>query len=153
MLVASAALDRFLGKTEVGEGCWLWKGGSNGLGYGRFMPDGRRSGSRRLVYAHRFAYEQFVGPIPEGFELDHTCRDPRCVRPDHLEPVTHAENLRRGQAARETGLCHNGHPWDEVGPTGLTNLAYQRARGKYLARYCRRCVRERVHKKGSTGAK
>ena len=55
-----------------------------------------------MVLAHRVYYERHVGPVPEGLELDHLCRNPGCVNPEHLEPVTHAENIRRGyQAKRE----------------------------------------------------
>lgn len=99
-------------KTEGG--CWLWTGARSGSGRGNFMPDGRRSGKRRMVYAHRFAYELLVGPVPEGLELDHLCRIPLCVNPEHLEAVTHQENVHRGIApsavnARKTH-CRRGHP-------------------------------------------
>ena len=80
----------------------------NADGYGTFW-DGER---KRL--AHVVAYELFVGPVPDGRELDHLCRVPACVRPTHLEPVTHAENLRRGlhrwarDEAEEQGLFDPG---------------------------------------------
>lgn len=57
-------------------------------------------GHRRLT--HRVMYEQEVGPIPEGLVIDHLCRQPACINPAHLEPVTHAENIRRGNNAKLT---------------------------------------------------
>jgi hypothetical protein len=69
--------------------CWIWTGTTDRHGYGRVRPDGRSTG------AHRWSYEATVGPIPEGLELDHLCNNPPCVNPAHLEPVTHAENMRR----------------------------------------------------------
>lgn len=92
------------------DGCWEWTGSINNKGYGR------TSVKRRPVYAHRVAYELCVGPIPDGHELDHLCRNPRCVNPEHLEPVTHRVNLLRGQSpmahqARQTH-CLRGHPFD-----------------------------------------
>ncbi len=77
-------------------GCWLWLLATNLPGYGV-----RRRG-RGQVYAHRAAYEARFGPIPVGLEIDHRCRQPSCVNPDHLEAVTHAENVRRGRAAKLT---------------------------------------------------
>lgn len=71
-------------------GCWLWQYSVSPQGYARWGK----------TYAHRRVYEQLRGPIPAGLSLDHLCRVPRCVNPDHLEPVTHAENVRRGVAAR-----------------------------------------------------
>lgn len=83
---------RFWVKVEKTESCWLWTGATNGLGYGKFKADPRTP----AVYAHRYAYELVVGPIPEGLQLDHCCENPPCVNPAHLEPVTQAENVRRG---------------------------------------------------------
>ena len=89
--------------------CWEWVGARTRSGYGQVCRPGRA-----VVYAHRWAYEYLVGPIPDGMELDHLCRNPLCVNPDHLETVTHAENTRRsrnpaGLNARKT-VCPRGHP-------------------------------------------
>lgn len=81
-------------------GCWLWTSVLGQKGYPRF-----RSGvTKQYVAAHRWAYEHLVGPIPDGMELDHLCRVRRCVRPEHLEPVTHAENCRRAAAHPESNF-------------------------------------------------
>lgn len=81
---------RFFSKIVDTSGCWLWGGGKNPEGYGRFFMDGRHIGP------HRYSYELFQGKIPEGYYLDHLCRVPSCVHPNHLEPVTNRENQRRG---------------------------------------------------------
>lgn len=94
-------------------GCWLWLGKRNRQGYGHFTPDATKS--RGTVNAHRFAYECLVGPIPAGMELDHLCRVEACVRPEHLEPVSHSENVRRGLTVQRRlrklarGICDRGH--------------------------------------------
>jgi hypothetical protein len=74
-------------------GCWNWKHGKTSLGYAVAYND-----NHRPYYAHRFMYEQKYGRIIEGKEPDHTCKNPSCINPDHLEPVTHAENIRRAKS-------------------------------------------------------
>lgn len=77
--------------------CWIWRGTPNNKGYGKVTIAGR------VMFAHRALYEQEIGPIPSGLELDHLCRVPLCVRPDHLEPVAHAVNIRRGKNTKLSG--------------------------------------------------
>lgn len=77
-------------------GCWVWLKSRSELGYGRMNRRGT------VYYAHRVYYERHKGPIPKGLCIDHLCRNPPCVNPDHLEAVTNAENCRRGDKARLT---------------------------------------------------
>lgn len=86
---------RLLRNARDEEGCWMWTAWCKPKGYGRI--DWRGYGRS----AHRVSYEFFVGPIPEGMHLDHLCRRTGCIRPDHLEPVTAAENNRRSREARK----------------------------------------------------
>lgn len=77
--------------------CWIWTGRSlNQYGHGKVTMRGR------VLGAHRAMYEQIIGPIPQGLEIDHLCKQPSCIRPEHLEPVTHAENIRRSSLAKLT---------------------------------------------------
>ena len=88
-------------------GCWVWFGGRTSRGYGHFRVDGR------YATTHRWAYEHLVGPIPEGLEIDHLCRNHSCANPAHLEPVTHKENVLRGRAPTAINAakthCTRGH--------------------------------------------
>lgn len=90
-------LDQRLGRYTEREpdGCWRWTGTRDRQGY-PFLNVG---GAPRR--AHRLMYEQLVGPIPSGLELDHLCRVRDCVNPSHLEAVTHTENMRRMRAAEQ----------------------------------------------------
>jgi hypothetical protein len=89
---------RFWAKVNKTGDCWLWTAGLDKDGYGRF-----RVSPTRLAKAHRFAYEVSVGPIPDGLEIDHLCFVRSCVRPQHLEAVTHDENLARGDHSTRFG--------------------------------------------------
>jgi len=101
-------MKRFWDKVKKSVGCWLWTGSASN-GYGRFWANGKTQ------YAHRFAYQSVVGPIPAEKVLDHLCRTPLCVNPAHLEVVTRRENTFRGvteatKNAKKTH-CPNGHEY------------------------------------------
>ena len=98
-------INRVLSKVVRTDGCWFWVASINPQGYGNI------SVKKRTVGAHRFSYEAFVGPIPEGLQIDHLCRNRRCVNPDHLEPVTGKENRHRAALAQTH--CKRGHAFTE----------------------------------------
>lgn len=83
-------------KIEISEtDCWEWQGAlTNGYGHLYLKNFGNN-------YAHRLVYEHLIGPIPDGLQLDHLCRNTCCCNPEHLEPVTQKENLRRGTLSRK----------------------------------------------------
>jgi hypothetical protein len=124
--------QRFMRRVSLGHsgGCWKWTGHVNPNGYASFDVGGRTVG------AHVFAYEWFVGPL-NGREPDHLCRVEDCVNPDHLEAVTHRENVRRGTGPVSVNMaliaCRRGHPFDEA------NTYLHDGR-----RCCRECRREAV---------
>jgi hypothetical protein len=84
------------------EGCWLWQRKLGRNGYGQMR------GYAGQISAHRFAYEVLMGPIPEGMQLDHLCRNRACCNPEHLEPVTGRENRLRGDTLRPNNGAHRG---------------------------------------------
>lgn len=129
-MIAAPSRESILDRVEVDEatGCWLWTLSRTSAGYGQAHDPRQR---RRRSLAHRLSYELFVGPIPEGLQLDHLCRVRHCVNPSHLEPVTQAENMRRGMWASRTH-CSRGHEYTQEN-TYLT-------RG---FRECRTCHAER----------
>ena len=120
---------------EPNTGCWLWTGATTPGGYGRLTVGSQIDGTRRQVRAHRRSYERLVGPIPDGLDLDHLCRTPGCVNPEHLEPVTRRENIRRGYEARGATAQHGSTSMYSYGcrcrPCADAAVAYQR---EYRAR-------------------
>ena len=147
MPVGGCPKERFYEKIHKSEGslnteCWVWRVCKDRHGYGQFGY------LRKVVSAHRFSYELHKGPIPEGLDLDHLCRNRACVNPDHLEPVTRLENIMRGdgpELARKRNLarthCKHGH---EFTPENT----YVRSRKGSIRRECRKChaIRERFRR-------
>ena len=128
--------QRFEAKVKKLEnGCWEWQGAVSSIGYGRF-PLRQADGSFINGYAHRWAYQRWNGEIPPGTEIDHLCRNRRCVNPEHLRCITHRENMLAGDtiASRNAAKtrCKRGHEFT-VENTGRTN-------GN--GRSCRTCRRE-----------
>ena len=113
--------------------CWIWMGCIRKGGYGRF-----RAEHRRMTRAHQFAYELMEGLIPEGYEPDHLCRNPRCVNPAHIEIVTHEVNMFRSRGFHRKTHCQRGHLFDQVN-TVVDRLGKRR---------CRTCARLRRNKHG-----
>jgi hypothetical protein len=95
--------QRFWAKVHKGDVCWNWTAARTSAGYSWFY-DGDA-----MILGHRFVYELLVEPIPTGMVIDHLCRNRRCVNPEHLEVVTHAENVQRGVPRKR--YCPNGHEW------------------------------------------
>lgn len=131
--------ERFWPKVNKTDTCWLWTGSLNNRGYG-MVWDIR---TQKPMLAHRASYELLVGDIPRGLTLDHLCSTPECVNPAHLEPVTHAENIRRGRSAGavavRTGRCRHGHDEWHYRPNGT--------------RYCYACRRIRRRHTSSSGSR
>jgi len=114
--------------------CWIWIGSRNEEGYGHFWF----SDLKRVRGAHIWSYEYHIGPVPDGLMLDHLCRVTSCVRPDHLEPVTNGENVRRGDHhCRRRTHCVHGH---EFTPE---NTSYEREGRKRVCKTCKREARRR----------
>lgn len=121
--------------------CWAWKSSRNGNGYGYIVINHSTHRYGTHLLAHRVSYSVLIGKIPEGFVLDHLCRNHACVNPWHLEPVKQKENTLRGDTGKhhkiKTG-CPKGHEYTPEN-TYLNGLG---------GRFCRKCAieRARLHK-------
>ena len=94
--------DRFWAKVQKTETCWLWTAFVDSLGYGMIYD-----GKSRPMYASKLAYQLLVGPVPEGYDVDHRCHVHGCVNPAHLQAVTHqknGENRSGPQSNNSTGV-------------------------------------------------
>lgn len=135
MRLDERASKRFWNKVKKTNSCWDWKAGKL-QGYGRF------GWKKKNMQAHRVAFIELKGPVPEGLVLDHLCRNRSCVNPSHMEAVSISENVRRGMAVtnknRELTHCRRGHEFNSAN-TYLKNGW----------RYCRACRREWSKRKGT----
>lgn len=126
--------QRFWEKVQKTETCWTWTGARNHLGYGQIWV----SDEKRVVMAHIFSVWMSGRLIPDGWDVDHLCRNPPCVNPDHLEPVPHAENMRRApwtavQFQASKTHCPQGHPYSPE------NTKMKRNSSGTLSRLCKEC--------------
>lgn len=130
--------ERFWAKVTKTEACWLWTAFCNADGYAKFKV----GTSGPTIAGHIYAYQELVGKVPPRLELDHLCRVRACVNPSHLQPVSHLENVRRGQGGvnmRSKTHCPSGHEYS------VTNTRIYKG-----ARACRACDRARKKPQGVT---
>jgi hypothetical protein len=132
-------------EVDAASGCWNWTGATYPNGYGNT----KIPGTRKFCMAHRLAYRIFRGEVSDSLVLDHLCGNRACVNPDHLEPVTQGENLRRaGSIARVVALaktrgatpaCAKGHPLSGDNlytyPNNPTHRGCQTCMREYRKRY------------------
>lgn len=129
--------QRFWAKVDKTDTCWLWVAAKATNGYGQYYLEGS------LRVAHRVAYLDAKGEIPDGLQLDHLCRVRHCVNPDHLEPVTPHENQHRSSITNGgKASCRNGHPYDEENTYLRPDTGH---------RMCRTCRAERNAKRRPPG--
>ena len=126
--------ERFFAKVNKTETCWLWIGATNHLGYGQLWD----VDTKRVDMAHRVSVRMSGREIPDGWEVDHLCRIPSCVNPEHLEPVTHAVNMERAPASaiqfqRAKTHCPQGHEYTPDNIYKKTNSSGG------ISRECRAC--------------
>lgn len=132
---------RFWSHIVLDGDCWVWNGTQRGKGYGR-MQMGRRG-----ISVHRWAYENFIGLIPDGMQIDHLCMNKLCANPAHLEPVTNSENQYRAFKKRGKWPIETREPrvvtcqWCKK---EFMSIMYERS--KYCSNACR-CKAKRAKKK------
>lgn len=130
---AESTMNRFFAKVDMPaayQACWPWSASVDRKGYGKFNYAGGRA-----LGAHRYSYATAVGPIPDGMQIDHLCRNPSCVNPLHLEPVTPRENTMRSPIAvtavhSRKSHCKRGHEFTPENTQPTAN-----------GRQCRVCAR------------
>jgi len=129
-------LDKLLTRIEPNEnGCWIWQGLKDKRGYGRTNVGGGTIRNTHVVF-----YNILVGDVPKGLELDHLCMTQSCVNPDHLEPVTHTENMKRWANTLNITHCPQGHEYDSVN-------TYVNPKGRRICRICSRKSGQRYRKR------
>ena len=141
--MSATVSDRFWAKVDKDgpNGCWAWTT-TTSKGYGKFAYPVH--GVWKTVRSHRWAYEHLIGPIPDGLQIDHLCRNRACVNPGHMEAVTGRTNVLRGNTltaahSRKTH-CDHGHPF-------TPENTHRTAEGW---RKCRTCQTRRAREREST---
>jgi hypothetical protein len=134
--------ERILGlcRRPAPDECWEWLAWKDRAGYGRLTYTTATGERKTGALAHRAAYEILVGPIPDGMTVDHVCFNTSCVNPDHLRPLSRAENARRQRSAAATHCAH-GHrftPENTYRQPGTTR------------RQCRKCTADRQRRYQAT---
>ncbi len=142
MILSSRELERLFNKIKISPSCWVWMGATKNSDKNR--SGGGKYGVLTIKYknyqAHRIIYVLFKGEILKGLEIDHLCRNTLCVNPEHLEAVTHSENMKRGTAhyrvveinTKKTH-CPKGHEYNKENT--------YRPKGSLNERHCRECNR------------
>lgn len=138
MRTTTPPIDRALRRVSYDHGCWKWTGATDANGYGYIQADGTR-------LAHRVVYRALVGPIPDGLVIDHLCRNPSCVNPDHMEVVTQGINVARGTSPivgnEDKTHCPAGHPYS------ASNTYRTKRNGHRLCRECGAASARRTRRK------
>ena len=140
--MATPAAVRFIKKVEfLPNGCWLWNGARTGKSWnGGRLRYGNFWNGTKVVSAHRWSREHFVGSIPEGLDAGHLCTTELCVHPLHVRPMTHAENMSASVPGKQLGgrqRCKRGH-----------ELSGENLLVSGGARYCRECRKIREQRFG-----
>ena len=123
---------RFTMQFAKRKSCWEWIGPITSRGYGAFYAN------KKLIYAHRFSFELFIGKIPDGLQIDHLCKNVRCVNPGHLKACTSRENNLRSDSPSARNAkkhsCYKGHRFTKKN-------TYYTTKGGF--RICRTCSIEK----------
>lgn len=130
-------LDRILAKVRYDAGCWIYTGHVSVYGYGRVTVS-RKLGPHPV---HRVAYQELVGDIPPGMQIDHLCRNRACCNPLHLEAVSFQENIARGCSKRSHTHCRRGHEFT------VENTGYVQPGDRRDCLTCRRARAARAHER------
>lgn len=110
--------ERFWGKVDRTGDCWEWTAGRNPEGYGVFTLESKS------ILAHRYSYELHVGTIPKGLHIDHICREPCCVNPNHLRVATNKQNMENLGVNRNNTSGHRGVTWSKTIKRWVANVKH-----------------------------